>query len=248
MSEIRIQGIEKIYSGGISALESLSLEIQSGEFLSIIGPSGCGKSTLLRLIAGLEMPSRGSIEVSSRERLSYVFQDSHLLPWRTAIRNVALPLELTRMSREVQLTKALEALDLVGLKEFANAYPNQLSGGMKMRVSLARALVTDPALLLLDEPFAALDEITRQKLDEDLRKLWQLKKMTVVFVTHSIQEATFLSNRALVLSQRPGRIILDRRLKLPEHRDLLTKTSQAYLDEMAALYRALESSKKEEIE
>lgn len=191
--------------------------------MAVLGPSGCGKSTLLRIIAGLDRASSGSIEFTpSRQlkegRIAYVFQDAHLLPWRNVLRNVALPLELMGVHRNERNEAAAVALEQVGLTDALKRYPAQLSGGMKMRVSLARALVTQPQLLLLDEPFAALDEITRQKLDEQLRRLWAAHGMTVVFVTHSTAEATFLANRAVVLTSRPARIVEDLGIDLPDLR------------------------------
>jgi NitT/TauT family transport system ATP-binding protein len=236
---IRAQNISKSFSN-LEALKPLSFEISEGEFLSLVGPSGCGKSTLLRLIAGLDACTSGSLEISGERKLSYVFQDPQLLPWRSVLKNIELPLEFERISKAERIRRAEETLKLVGLSPFASRFPSQLSGGMKMRVSLARALVTKPSLLLLDEPFAALDEIGRQKLDEDLRRLWQKQNLTVIFVTHSIHEAAFLSNRAFVFSKRPGQIVLDRKLELPLERPLEIKTSKPYLDEISHLFQALQ--------
>lgn len=220
----------------------MDLEIASGEFIAILGPSGCGKSTLLRMIARLTTPTSGSIAIHPDEQFqtSFVFQDAHLLPWRTVLDNTALPLELMGIAEEARFVTARAALQQVSLYETEDRYPAQLSGGMRMRASLARALVTKPRLLLLDEPFAALDEITRFRLDTQLRELWQTRGITVVFVTHSISEAAFLANRAVVLTKRGGGIKLDRRLDLP-----LTRTDDLRMDprltcEMKALLTAME--------
>ena len=182
-----------------------------------------------------------SVTGGHRADVAYVFQDAHLLPWRTVLGNVSLPLELMGVPRASRLATSQRAIEQVGLADAADRYPNQLSGGMRMRVSLARAMVTDPKLLLLDEPFAALDEITRQHLDEELRALWAAKGMTVIFVTHSTAEAAFLASRAIVMSPRPGRIVLDRNIELPEQRDGLLRATPAFARETRFLYEALES-------
>jgi NitT/TauT family transport system ATP-binding protein len=239
---VRVSDVSKTFTPDVRVLRDFSLEIPPAEFLAILGPSGCGKSTLLRLIAGLDAPTAGSIQRGAGdEAFSYVFQDAHLLPWRNVLRNVTLPLELREgMSAGERAGVAEEALKQVGLSEALLRYPAQLSGGMRMRVSLARALVTEPRLLLLDEPFAALDEITRHRLDEQLRQLWTTREMTVVFVTHSIPEATYLSQRVVVMSPRPGRIVLDHRVELPEERTSELRGEAAFAREMRELYRALE--------
>ena len=234
--------------GSQSALEPLTFSIRDGDFISLLGPSGCGKSTLLRIIAGLDRESTGRITFSPTliegGRRSFVFQESHLLPWRTALENVRLPLELSNQNGQPlkELNRsALECLARVGLQGSALLYPRELSGGMKMRVSLARALVTKPRLLLLDEPFAALDEHTRFSLQEDLRALWRELQMTVVFVTHSLSEAVFLSTRTLVLSARPARVLIDCAVELSQgHRDFQTRTSQAFNTEINRLHHYLE--------
>jgi NitT/TauT family transport system ATP-binding protein len=209
-SAIELRGIRRAFEGGVVALDGVDLTIRDGEFVALLGPTGCGKSTLLRLIAGLDAPQAGEVAVrAGRRRVAYVFQDPHLLPWRTVRRNVELPLELAGADRRARAQAALRQLDAVGLAEAAGRYPAQLSGGMRMRASLARALVTDPDLLLLDEPFAAVDEITRQRLDEQLHALWLARRTTVVFVTHSIAEAVFLAQRVVVLSPRPARVVAD---------------------------------------
>ena len=236
---MRIAALHKVFDNGVVAIENLSLEIQTGEFVAILGPSGCGKSTLLRIIAGLDRPSSGKIEIGTG-KIAYVFQDAHLLPWRNVLRNTALPLELMGTGRNERIAAAREALEQVGLADAFERYPAQLSGGMKMRVSLARALVTRPDFLLLDEPFAALDEINRQKLDEQLRLLWQRHRMTVIFVTHSTSEATFLANRAVVLSRRPARVVADLPVDLPENRVAAVRSSPRFGEITRGIYEALE--------
>ncbi|WP_374200807.1 ABC transporter ATP-binding protein [Inquilinus sp. Marseille-Q2685] len=191
----------------------MTLDIREGEFVSLLGPSGCGKSTALRLIAGLGAPSAGAIRWPNGGRaatdgeVGFVFQEPTLMPWATVFRNVWLPLRLKGLSRAAARDRVMEALAMVGLDRFAGAYPRELSGGMKMRVSIARALVTRPKLLLMDEPFAALDEITRIKLNDDLLRLWQGQNWTIVFVTHSVFESVYLSSRIVVMAARPGRVI-----------------------------------------
>lgn len=212
------QQVALTYGGGVRALEGISLELPPGQFVSLVGPSGCGKSSILRLIAGLAAPTAGNLRVAGQPpararrggvRLAFVFQDPTLLPWRRVEDNVALPLELAGQSRPTRMQAARGALELVGLADFARRFPSQLSGGMRMRASLARALVVQPELLLLDEPFAALDDITRQKLNAELSRLWEQRRWTGVFVTHNIAEAVFLSQRIIVMSPRPGRIVAD---------------------------------------
>lgn len=236
---LTVRGVEHVYPGGVRALTSIDLEVAAGEFLAILGPSGCGKSTLLRIIAGLERPSAGRVEGAS-DRTAYVFQDAHLLPWRTVLENAALPLELQGVDAATRRKAATEALARVGLSDALDRYPAQLSGGMRMRVSLARAMVNEPTLLLLDEPFAALDEITRERLDEQLRELWQARQMTVIFVTHSTSEAAFLADRAIVFSKRPGRVMEDRRLALPAERTGPLRATPEFAGETRFLYEALE--------
>jgi NitT/TauT family transport system ATP-binding protein len=236
---ITLHGISRTFPGGVTALSSLDLTIPAAQFIAILGPSGCGKSTLLRLIAGLDSPTTGRIQLPSTE-LAYVFQDAHLLPWRTVLRNVALPLELRGVDRRERLKYAADVIEQVGLSDAADRYPAQLSGGMRMRVSLARALITNPKVLLLDEPFAALDEITRQRLDEQLRQLWLSRGMTTVFVTHSTAEAAFLAERAIVLSPRPGKIILDTPIDLPPDRHGSTRGTPQFAAVTRSLYEALD--------
>lgn len=242
-SSVAVQAVRRVFDGGVLAVDGVDLVVPAGEFLAILGPSGSGKSTLLRMIAGLDRPTAGSIRVGGegRPQIAYVFQDAHLLPWRTVLGNVTLPLELAGRASAHRRETAAEAIERVGLNGFERAYPAQLSGGMRMRVSMARALVTQPRLLLLDEPFAALDEITRHQLDEQLRDLWRRTGMTVVFVTHSIMEATFLAERAVVVSRRPARVMLDHHIALPADRDSATRSRPEFAEQMGVLLSALQS-------
>lgn len=240
---LRLDGVRRAFRDGPVVIDHMDLLVEGGEFLAILGPSGCGKSTLLRLIARLADPDSGRITLEPDEvafQTAFVFQDAHLLPWRTVLENVALPLELMGEPPAARRERAREALDQVSLTEALNRYPAQLSGGMRMRVSLARALVTGPRLLLLDEPYAALDEVTRFRLDIQLRELWRHRRMTVVFVTHSISEAAFLANRAVVLTRRRGGIKLDHRLNLPEERNDALRVDPRLAAEMKILFGAME--------
>jgi NitT/TauT family transport system ATP-binding protein len=238
---VKITGVERVFPSGVRALSPISFDVAPGEFVAIVGPSGCGKSTLLRLIAKLDKPQAGSIALEPVEsgNLAFVFQDAQLLPWRNVLANVAVPLELMHVARGKRLEAAREAIAQVGLADAADRYPNQLSGGMKMRVSLARAMVTQPRLLLMDEPFAALDEITRQRLDEQLLSLWSARGTTVLFVTHSIAEAVFLSQRVIVMSRRPGRILLDRKIDLPTTRAANLRSSAEFAAQTKDLFEVL---------
>jgi len=213
-SALRMTNISLTFADGTQALDNLDLNIQSGEFVTIVGPSGCGKSTLLRLASGLLAQTQGLCEVD-RTSLGYVFQDPTLLPWRTVRRNVELNAELAGMDKPSRLKAANAAIDLVNLTGNEDKYPKQLSGGMKMRCSLARSLVLQPNLFLFDEPFAALDEITREHLNDELLHLFQVQNFASLFITHSIQEAVFLSTRVLVMSARPGRIIAEHAIDFP---------------------------------
>jgi NitT/TauT family transport system ATP-binding protein len=218
---LSIDAVSKQFSNGTQALKGISAKVGTGEFVALLGPSGCGKSTLLRLLAGLEKPSSGLIAWDEGKQpgpgdIGFVFQDATLLPWADAAENVFLPLRL-RGRRRVEVSGLIEAsLVQVGLADFSGAKPKALSGGMKMRVSIARALVSNPLVLLMDEPFAALDEFTRHRLQEDLHTLWRQSGKTIVFVTHSIYEAAYLASRILVMSPRPGRIAADIRTAIPE--------------------------------
>lgn len=234
---VTLSGVSKTFSSGTVALSNMSLTVEPGEFVSLLGPSGCGKSTALRIIAGLGDTTSGTIDwPSSRINakglpdgdISFVFQEPTLLPWQTVLGNVYLPLRLRGVSKSEAKPQIMEALETVGLKDFAAAYPRELSGGMKMRVSIARALVTRPKLLLMDEPFAALDEITRQKLNDDVLALWRDKGITVIFVTHSVFEAAYLSNRIVVMQARPGRVAADFPLETSLNRDAHYRTSEEY--------------------
>ena len=226
---VGLHGVAKRYSNGTLAVSGLDLDLRAGEFVSLLGPSGCGKTTVLRMIAGLGEPSAGRIDwpVSGRD-VGFVFQEATLMPWATARQNVMLPLRLKKMRPSEAAERAAAALASVGLENFLDAYPRELSGGMKMRVSIARALVTEPRILLMDEPFAALDEITRHKLNDDLLALWATARFTVVFVTHSVFESVYLSQRIVVMAARPGRIIADVATHVPYPRDASYRTSSDY--------------------
>ena len=214
-----LRGVDKVFGNSVTALSGLNLDVREGEFLSLLGPSGCGKSTVLRLLAGLSSPTRGAIDwTNGRPELGFVFQDPTLMPWGTVFSNVWLPLRFHGVSRSQAQGRIDEALDLVGLTGFANAYPRELSGGMKMRVSIARALVMRPALLLMDEPFAALDEQTRLLLGDKVLQIQQQLKQTTLLITHSITEAVQLSDRILIMSYRPGRVKRIVKVDLPRPR------------------------------
>jgi NitT/TauT family transport system ATP-binding protein len=207
---VSLRGVTKVYDSGVMALGPLDLDVRKGEFVSLLGPSGCGKSTALRLIAGLNAPTSGSVGISKPagqarpgHSIGFVFQEPTLMPWTSVRENVRLPLKLAQAPATEASARIAEVLMLVGLTEFADAFPRELSGGMKMRVSLARALVTDPDILLMDEPFAALDEITRFRLNNDLLSLWRNLRKTVIFVTHSVFESVYLSQRVIVMTSRP---------------------------------------------
>jgi NitT/TauT family transport system ATP-binding protein len=234
---LRIDGLSKTFTNGVTALTGIDLTIRAGEFVSLLGPSGCGKSTLLKLIAGLAAPSSGTIDwpqsaynaIGTPEpELGFVFQEPTLLPWRTVTENVHLPLLLAGVSKHDARGRIDEVLALVGLSQFEDSYPRQLSGGMKMRVSIARALVTNPKILLMDEPFAALDEITRIKLNDDLLELFARQGLTVIFVTHSVYESVYLSSRIVVMSSRPGRISADIPIEMRYPRSEEYRTSTLY--------------------
>jgi NitT/TauT family transport system ATP-binding protein len=231
MQLVGVRGVSKVFANGVNALADVSLDVEAGEFLSVLGPSGCGKSTLLRLIAGLAEPTTGTIDWADdkgRADLGFVFQEPTLMPWATALANVALPLKLRGVAKSEREARAAEALDNVGLKGFERVWPRELSGGMKMRVSLARALVVQPRLLLMDEPFAALDEITRHRLNDDLLELWQRSGVTIVFVTHSVFESVFLSQRIVVMTARPGRVSAELAVTTPYPRSQAFRTSSEY--------------------
>jgi len=229
---VSLRAVRKTYASGVQALDRLNLDVWPGEFLSLLGPSGCGKSTALRIVAGLSGPSRGTViwsDPAARKGIGFVFQEPTLMPWTSVRENVRLPLKLAHVPRGEADARVGEALAQVGLAEFADAYPRELSGGMKMRVSLARALVTDPDILLMDEPFAALDEITRFKLNNDLLALWRNLRKTVIFVTHSVFESVYLSQRVIVMTPRPGRIAREFRIDAAEPRGEDFRTSAEYV-------------------
>jgi NitT/TauT family transport system ATP-binding protein len=231
--------VDKAFTNKTVALSGLNLEIRSAEFLSLLGPSGCGKSTVLRLLSGLTSPSRGDIQwACERPEFGFVFQEPTLMPWSDVFSNVWLPLRLAGVPKEKARPRVEEALEQVGLGKFAKSYPRQLSGGMKMRVSIARALVTRPAVLLMDEPFAALDEITRLKLNDDLAQLQKTLAATVVFVTHSVFESVYLSDRIVVMAARPGRAVAEIAVDHPGERGEEFRLSERY----AALCRQTSSA------
>ena len=240
MTLLSLSGVAKQFSNGTQALRDLSFEVPQGEFVSLLGPSGCGKSTALRLTAGLLTPDAGTVDFPQRRpETGFVLQEPTLMPWADAMTNVRLPLDLKSVQRDEADARAAAVLARMGLGGFERALPRELSGGMKMRVSLARALVAQPQLLLLDEPFAALDEITRAQLGDDLLRLWREDGLTVLFVTHSVSESAYLSQRVLVLSPRPGRIAAD--IALPPGRDgrLAPATIEAQRTISAALNGAI---------
>ena len=229
---ISLQGVGKTFGSGVVALDTFNLDIRGGEFVSLLGPSGCGKSTALRILAGLIEQTRGMVvwpsgKPKGENAIGFVFQEPTLMPWATVFDNVFLPLRLSGEPRSAVEVRVSGALSRVGLADFAGAYPRELSGGMKMRVSIARALVTDPSLLLMDEPFAALDEITRFALNDDLIALWRDLKKTVVFVTHSVFESVYLSQRVVVMTPRPGRVFTELAIDTPR-RDAQYRTSAEY--------------------
>ena len=232
---VELREVGKTFPNGVRALAGLDLTVRAGEFLALLGPSGCGKSTALRIIAGLSAPTQGSVAWpvgaahGKREgRIGFVFQEPTLMPWASVFANVALPLKLKGVPAAKAGDAVNAALARVGLDKFAGAYPRELSGGMRMRVSIARALVTEPQLLLLDEPFAALDEITRFKLNEDLLRLWQERRCTVLFVTHSVFESVFLSNGIVIMTPRPGRVAADVPVDLAYPRTEALRTAPEY--------------------
>ena len=239
-ARVRVRGARRVFPGGVVALDGVDLDVAPGAFVALLGPSGCGKSTLLRLIARLDPPDGGEVSADDGGALAFVFQDAHLLPWRTVLANVALPLELRGVPAGERLAAARVAVERVGLTDASSRRPAELSGGMRMRVSLARALVTRPRLLLLDEPFAALDELTRGRLDDQLRALWLDLGMTVLFVTHSITEAAYLAERAVVFSPRPARVVADHRVDLPPLREGSLRADASFAREARVLFDALE--------
>ena len=244
---VALAHVGKTFSNGTVALQDMNLRVRAGEFVSLLGPSGCGKSTALKLIAGLAAPTLGRIEWPQAEGavhddIGFVFQEPTLMPWATVFGNVHLPLKLKGVHRKGARPEVERALDQVGLAGFAGAYPRQLSGGMKMRVSIARALVTRPRLLLMDEPFAALDEINRFRLNNDLLGLWQKLGWTVIFVTHSVFESVYLSERIVVMAARPGRVVREIEIDAPYPRDEEFRTSARYAEFCREVSHALQAA------
>jgi NitT/TauT family transport system ATP-binding protein len=245
LAEIQFAGVSKRFRNAAVALQNVSLRVERGEFVTLIGPSGCGKSTLLKLVSGLSPASEGEIRINgmtpenAREMMSFIFQDATLLPWRTVEENVGLGLELEYAARAMRSERVAAMLELVGLSQVAKRFPRQLSGGMKMRVSIARALVSRPRILLMDEPFAALDEMTRDRLNEELLRLHAEQKWTVLFVTHSVSEAVFLSTRVVILAAHPGRVACEMPIDLPWPRTAATRESKAFEEAVTRASRLL---------
>ncbi|MAM00121.1 ABC transporter ATP-binding protein [Hydrocarboniclastica marina] len=247
---LEASGVDKVYANGTVALKNADLVVREGEFVSLLGPSGCGKSTLLRILAGLGEVTTGTVSWweqgydvvgSKRRKLAFVFQNATLMPWARVRKNVHLPLDLEHAGNSAELEKRVDdAINLVGLKGFDQAFPRELSGGMQMRASIARALVTEPNLLLMDEPFGALDEMTRNKLNDDVLKLWRDKGWTVVFVTHSVYEAVYLSSRVVVMAARPGRIVDDIAIDEPYPRSTDFRVSTEFAGYCRQVSQALE--------
>ena len=246
-SLVSLRNVSKRFANGTLALQGMSLECGTHDFISFLGPSGCGKSTALRLIAGLTQPSAGDLVWPGLQNdakrgnrdLGFVFQEPTLMPWSKVFDNVYLPLKLSGMSRDAAAPVVQQALEMVGLSRFADVYPRELSGGMKMRVSIARALVTRPKLLLMDEPFAALDEMTRIKLNNDLLAIWREHRFSVIFVTHSVYESVYLSNRIVVMAPRPGRVIEEIAVDEPYPRGDAFRTSSRYNSICTAVSQSL---------
>jgi NitT/TauT family transport system ATP-binding protein len=250
---VKIEKVCKTFANGTIALDTINLTIPAAsQFLAVLGPSGCGKSTLLRILAGLEKPTSGMVDwptttydaqARPQLELGFVFQDATLMPWATVFDNLYLPLRIKGLRRRAVQAQIMDALRQVGLQDVAHSYPRQLSGGMRMRVSVARALVTRPRVLLMDEPFAALDEITRLKLDRELLDLWQSHKLTIIFVTHSVFESVFLADRIVVMGARPGRVVADLRIDEPYPRAdsfrMSTRYNECCRQVSAALVRSM---------
>lgn len=243
-ARVQLVGVGKAFDGEV-ILRGVSLTVEPGELVGVIGPSGCGKTTLLKLVAGLMAPSEGSVQFSGpakrRESLSFVFQEATLLPWLTVLDNVALPLRVAGASRQEREAKALTHIERVGLVDATHLYPRQLSGGMKMRVSVARAMTVDPTLLLLDEPFGALDEMTRDTMNEELLRLRHTARWTALFVTHSVAEAVFLASKVVVLGARPGHVAHTLEVPLGYPRSAATRERAEYVERVVAVTRALHS-------
>jgi NitT/TauT family transport system ATP-binding protein len=247
---IALDGVHRRFDDGLRALADVSLAVRANEFVALLGPSGCGKSTVLRLVAGLDDPTEGQVDAPAREpaadaATAFVFQEATLMPWASVFDNVWLPLRLQGISRAAAETRVRQVLTRVGLADFERAYPAELSGGMRMRASIARALVTEPRVLLMDEPFAALDDITRQRLNADLLQWWAQQGMAALFVTHSVAEAVFLSQRVLVMSARPGRVVAEVAVAEPYPRSGSFRHSSAFAVACRTLAQALEAASAE---
>ena len=244
---VRIAALKKTF-GDLEAIRQLSFDVADGEFLSVLGPSGCGKSTLLMMIAGLINPSAGEIRIKDvkvagpRREIGVVFQSPVLLPWRTVLQNVLFPIELLKLPRPQYRRRALELLRMAKIDEFSGLLPRQLSGGMRQRVAICRALVHDPSILLMDEPFSALDAITRDEMAVELQRIWQANRKTVIFVTHSIREAAFLSDRVLVMGRRPATIIDELAIELPRPRAIAVTEDETFNRLVRHLRKAIEAS------
>ncbi|UOQ49907.1 ABC transporter ATP-binding protein [Gracilibacillus caseinilyticus] len=245
---VRMSGVSKVFPNGNVAVDNVNIDIAEGEFISFVGPSGCGKSTIFKMISGLIDNTQGSIEIlgsqmnpmqQKRTNVGFVFQDSTLLPWRSVLENVMLPLEFQKKPKKEKIEEATQALELVGLEDYTKSLPRQLSGGMKMRVSIARALVAKPKLLLMDEPFGALDEITRQSLQSELLRIWESQKMTVLFITHNVFEAVYLSTRVAVMTPSPGKVASTLDVPLPFPRNDEVRTTHEFSDIVAQVSRDL---------
>lgn len=251
-AEIKLKNVSMTYKTNdnrdVQALTDVSLDINKGEFVSLLGPSGCGKTTLLRIIADLLTPTGGKVTVAGetprearlKQRYGIVFQNAVLYDWRTVKKNVMLPLEIMHIPKADRIERAEKMLELVGLKDFANHYPKQLSGGMQQRVGIARALAIQPEILLMDEPFSALDEFTREKMHEDLLRIWRKTNKTIVFVTHNIQESVFLSDKVCVLSPHPGRLSALIDIDLPRPRTMELKNTKEFTDYVAKIRSSFE--------
>jgi NitT/TauT family transport system ATP-binding protein len=240
---LSLTGISKRFDNGVEAIARMDLDVAQGEFVSLVGPSGCGKSTALRIAAGLASPTRGTVTwPNGRPEIGFVFQDATLMPWTTVAGNVRLPLDLKGASRADAETRSTQALARVGLTGFERAYPRELSGGMKMRVSIARAIAAQPKLLLMEEPFAALDELTRQALNDDLLKIAREDAMTVIFVTHSVYESAYLASRVVVMTPRPGCIAAAIKLSPPPLRDQSYRLTQDFADAAGQISAALKQA------
>ncbi len=244
---VEIERVGKTYASGLQALRDVTFRVAPGEFVSLLGPSGCGKSTLLMMLAGLLPVTSGSITIDAstvtgpRPDVGVVFQSAVLLPWRTVLDNVLLPVELLRLPRRAHEGRARELLAMAGVEDFAARLPHELSGGMKQRVAICRALIMRPRLLLMDEPFSALDALTRERMSLELLRLWEQLRPTVVFVTHAIREAVFVSDRVLVMTPRPGTIGFETDVKLPRPRELSLQESEEFNRHAGALRRAIEA-------